>query len=124
MPTNDAWRRIKEHPNASFSDLSLLANVVASRAKCTGPRVVLSPHPECIPTPSPVPPAPPIDNETIILTDPHAQYREKEKAQLQETIPPQLVHQDVLVRCAQHRIREVPTSAVRDALRILDVRFP
>ena len=124
MPTNDAWRRIKEHPNASFADLSLLANVVASHAKCTGPRVVLSPRPERISVPSPVLPAPPIDNETIILTDPHAQYREKEKAQLQETISPQLVHQDVLVRCAQHRIREVPTSAVRDALRILDVRFP
>ena len=124
MPTNDAWRRIKEHPNASFADLSLLANVVASRAKCTGPRVVLSPRPERIFTPSPPLPAPPMDNETIILTDPHARYREKEKAQSQEAISPRSVHQDVLVRCAQHRIREVPTSAVRDALRILDVRFP
>lgn len=123
MPTNDAWHQIKDHPNSSFADLSLLASVVASRAKCTGPRVVLSPRPECISTPSPVVPAPPVDSETIILTDPHAQYREKEKAQLQENVSPRSIHQDVLVRCAQHRICDVPTSAVRDALRILDVKF-
>ncbi|KAF5356041.1 hypothetical protein D9756_003857 [Leucocoprinus leucothites] len=123
IPTNDAWRQIKDHPNVSFADLSLLASVVASRSKCTGPRVMLSPHPEHISTPPPAPPAPPVDNETIILTDPHAQYREKEKAQQQENASPRLVPQDVLVRCGQHRIREVPTSAVRDALRILDTKF-
>jgi hypothetical protein len=118
---NDAWRQIKAHPNVSFADLSLLASVVASHSKCTGPRVTLSPRPEHRITPPP--PAPPADNETIILTDPHAQYREKEKAQLQGSTSPQLVPQNVLAQCGQHRIREVPTFAVRDALRILDVKF-
>lgn len=120
IPTNDAWQQIKAHPNVSFADLSLLASVVATRSKCTGPRVLLSPNPESKPTPL----APSADSETIVLTDPHAQYREKEKAQLQgSTSPPRLVPQDVLVRCGQHRIREVPTSAVRDALRLLDAKF-
>ncbi|KXN89926.1 AP-1-like transcription factor [Leucoagaricus sp. SymC.cos] len=125
IPTNDAWRQIKVHPNVSFADLSLLANVVASRSKCTGPRVMLSPHPEHRAAPAPPPPpAPPRDNETIILTDPHAQYREKEKAQLHGGSSPQLVSQDVLVQYEPHRVCEVPTSAVRDALRILDAKFP
>ncbi|KIM85339.1 hypothetical protein PILCRDRAFT_817341 [Piloderma croceum F 1598] len=43
IPTNDAWRQIKSHPNVAFADLSLLADVVARRSKCTGPRVVISP---------------------------------------------------------------------------------
>ncbi|KAJ3570251.1 hypothetical protein NP233_g4526 [Leucocoprinus birnbaumii] len=121
IPTNDAWRQIKDHPNVSFADLSLLASVVASRSKCTGPRVLLSPPPRQT---TPPPPPPPADNETIILTDPHAQYREKEKAQMQGgSPPPRLVPEEVLVRCGRHRIREVPTSAVRDALRILDAKF-
>lgn len=120
IPTNDAWRQIKAHPNVSFADLSLLASVVASRSKCTGPRIVLSPNLEHRPTP---PPPPPADSETIILTDPHAQYREKEKAQLQGNMSSHLMPQDGLVRCTQHRICEVPTSAVRDALRLLDAKF-
>jgi translation initiation factor 3 subunit B len=119
IPMNAAWQQIKAHPNASFADLSLLANVVASRSRCVGPRIPLSPCPESKFTPPTPPLAPPADNETIILTDPHAQYKEKEKAQLQGASPPP---RDVLARCG--RIREVPTSAVRDALRLLDVKFP
>ncbi|KAF9452671.1 hypothetical protein P691DRAFT_783607 [Macrolepiota fuliginosa MF-IS2] len=121
IPTNDAWRQIKTHPNVSFADLSLLANVVASRSACTGPRVVMSPNLQN--RPSPPPPAPPTDNETIILTDPHAQYREKEKAQFQGKLSsPRLTPPD-MTHCTQHRICEVPTSAVRDALRLLDAKF-
>ena len=45
IPTNDAWRQLKAHPNVEFADLALLAEVVASRSKCTGPRVVISPSP-------------------------------------------------------------------------------
>ncbi|KAG8681381.1 hypothetical protein FRC08_015672, partial [Ceratobasidium sp. 394] len=40
------WARLKAHPNVAFADLALLADVVARRTKCTGPRVSLSPTPE------------------------------------------------------------------------------
>lgn len=119
IPTNDAWREIKAHPNVSFADLSLLASVVASRSKCTGPRILPSPSP---PPTSPLPSsAPSSDSETIILTDPHAQYREKEKAQFRGSASPP--PRNVFFQCSQHRICEVPTSAVRDALQLLDSKF-
>lgn len=40
IPTDDAWRRIKSHPNAGFANLSLLADVVSRRATCAGPSSV------------------------------------------------------------------------------------
>ena len=43
VPCDDAWRQLKSHPNVEFSDLELLAEVVARSAKCTGPRVAISP---------------------------------------------------------------------------------
>ena len=43
IPCDDAWRQLKSHPNVEFSDLKLLADVVARRSKCTGPRVIISP---------------------------------------------------------------------------------
>ena len=57
IPCDDAWRQFKSHPNVEFSDLKLLADVVARRSKCTGPRVVISPAlgsvtPERVATPS------------------------------------------------------------------------
>ena len=57
VPCDDAWRQLKSHPNVEFSDLKLLADVVARRSKCTGPRVVISPAlgsvtPERVATPT------------------------------------------------------------------------
>ena len=57
VPCNDAWRQLKSHPNVEFSDLKLLADVVARRSKCTGPRVIISPAlgsvtPERVATPT------------------------------------------------------------------------
>ncbi|KAH7107083.1 hypothetical protein BKA62DRAFT_227709 [Auriculariales sp. MPI-PUGE-AT-0066] len=46
IPTNCAWSQLKSHPNVAFTDLRLLAEVVAGKDKCTGPRVLLSPRPE------------------------------------------------------------------------------
>ena len=37
-----AWQKLKAHPNVDFADLSLLAEVVASRTKCAGPQLVVS----------------------------------------------------------------------------------
>lgn len=48
IPCDDVWRQIKSHPNVTFSDLDLLAEVVARRAKCTGPRVEIFPAPGSI----------------------------------------------------------------------------
>ncbi|KAH6917281.1 hypothetical protein BKA70DRAFT_329248 [Coprinopsis sp. MPI-PUGE-AT-0042] len=94
IPTNQAWKQIKEHPNVQFADLALLAEVVASRSKCTGPRVVITPPPERA-------------NDPI--------YRRES--------PPQLVPQEVLMECGRRRVREVHSEAVRDALRLLDAKF-
>lgn len=57
IPCDDAWRQLKSHPNVEFSDLKLLADVVARRSKCTGPRVIISPAlgsvtPERVATPA------------------------------------------------------------------------
>nr|VWO94359.1 B-ZIP transcription factor [Ganoderma boninense] len=134
IPCDAAWRQIKNHPNAAFTDLSLLAEVVARRSKCTGPRVEISPAPGSI-TPErgaspnlglglPATFAQPFDSQSIILTDPHAQYHERQRTRGSGTSsPPQLVPQDVLVKCGRQRVREVMADGVRDALRLLDARF-
>ncbi|KAK4685499.1 AP-1-like transcription factor, partial [Tremellales sp. Uapishka_1] len=46
MRCDEAWKALKAHPNAQYTSLALLADVVAKRTKCTGPRVELSPPPE------------------------------------------------------------------------------
>ncbi|KAI0375328.1 hypothetical protein BV20DRAFT_1117718 [Pilatotrama ljubarskyi] len=131
IPCDAAWRQIKSHPNAAFTDLSLLADVVARRTKCTGPRVEISPAPGSI-TPerglSPGVGFPSYtqqqDSQPILLTDPHAQYHERQRTRANGTSsPPQLVPQEVLVKCGRQRVREVMADGVRDALRLLDARF-
>ncbi|KAJ7492518.1 hypothetical protein FB451DRAFT_1021686 [Mycena latifolia] len=115
IPTNDAWRRLKSHPNVAFTDLDMLADVVARRSKCTGPRIILSPPP---PEPSEVPVAAGSNSEhPVLLTDPHAHFREKERVRA-STSPPR-----VQEKCGQRRVREVQADAVRDALRLLDAKF-
>ncbi|KDQ63657.1 hypothetical protein JAAARDRAFT_115096, partial [Jaapia argillacea MUCL 33604] len=96
ISTDDAWRQIKSHPNVAFSDLSLLADVVARRSKCSGPTVVISPAPGS---------------------------RQRERSESASTTP-RLVPQDVLVRCGRGAgVREVYTDGVREALRLLDAKF-
>ena len=133
MPTNDAWRQLKSHPNVSFADLSLLAEVVSRRSKCTGPHVVISPAPGSITPERSLSPKAPVtirseestngDNNAILLTDPHAHYRAKQ--QERSSLPsPRLVSEEELLKCGRQRfVREVHTDAVREALRLLDARF-
>ncbi|KAG6885458.1 hypothetical protein C0993_001538 [Termitomyces sp. T159_Od127] len=129
MPTNDAWQQIKAHPNVSFADLSLLAEVVVRRSKCTGPKVVISPAlesvtPEHVASPTRNTTNLPVDHESVLLTDPHAHFRAKERVRSSGSSPsPRLVPQDVLIRCGRQRIREVQTEAVHAALRLLDAKF-
>ncbi|KAG2023372.1 hypothetical protein CC2G_001033 [Coprinopsis cinerea AmutBmut pab1-1] len=98
IPTNKAWQQIKEHPNVQFADLALLAEVVASRSKCTGPRIVTSPAPE-------------------------VQQQESKFSHAGGSNPPRLVPQEILLECGRRRVREVHSEAVRDALRLLDAKF-
>lgn len=128
IPTDDAWRQLKSHPNVAFADLSLLAEVVARRSKCTGSRVVISPAPGSI-TPerstsmagpsrqggSTVP-----DHQSVLLIDPHERYHQKHR---ERSPPPRLVPQEVLIECGRRRIREVNADGVREALRLLDSKF-
>ncbi|KAJ7235907.1 hypothetical protein B0H12DRAFT_1141074 [Mycena haematopus] len=111
ITTNDAWQRLKSHPNVSFADLDMLADVVARRSKCTGPRVVLSPPPAAS---EPVA-AGTNSEEPVLLTDPHAHFHEKERTR---TSPPLMQE-----TCGQRRVREVQADAVREALRLLDGKF-
>jgi AP-1-like factor len=129
IPTSDAWRQLKSHPNVSFADLTLLAEVVARRSKCAGPTVVISPPPGSI-TPerasSPVAlrdrPSVGGENDVILLSDPHALYHMKERER-SACSSPNLV-QEELVRCPRTRsVREVHTAGVREALALLDSRF-
>ncbi|KAF9460789.1 hypothetical protein BDZ94DRAFT_1150500, partial [Collybia nuda] len=130
IPTNDAWLQIKSHPNVAFADLALLADVVARRSKCTGPKVIISPAlgsitPERSTSPGPSPINPQTsDQGSVLLTDPHAHYRERERARSSgPSSPPTLVPQEVLIRCGRQRVREVQADAVQAALRLLDAKF-
>ncbi|OJA10822.1 hypothetical protein AZE42_00277 [Rhizopogon vesiculosus] len=123
IPTNDAWRQLKSHPNVAFADLSLLADVVARRSKCTGSRVVISPAPGTV-TPERSPPmAGPSrhgDHQSVLLTDPHERYHQQQR---ERSSPPRLVPQEVLIECGRRRMREVNADGVREALRLLDSKF-
>lgn len=132
MPCDRAWRQIKSHPNVAFADLDLLAEVVARRSKCTGPRVEICPAPGSI-TPergiSPLtvqsqnPGQEEDSSQPVLLTDPHAHYHEVQRGRV-GTPSLQLVPQDILIQCGRRRVREVQTDSVREALRLLDARFP
>ncbi|KAI0257607.1 hypothetical protein BJV78DRAFT_1163809 [Lactifluus subvellereus] len=129
IPTSDAWRQLKSHPNVSFADLTLLAEVVARRSKCTGPTVVISPPPGSFtperpssPIASKDAPVVGVDDDTVLLSDPHAHYHRKEK-ELSVSSPPKLTLEEHL-RCSRPRsVREVHAAGVREALALLDSRF-
>ncbi|OCH95757.1 hypothetical protein OBBRIDRAFT_787964 [Obba rivulosa] len=127
---DDAWRQIKSHPNVAFADLSLLAEVVARRSKCTGPRVEISPAPGSITPERGLEPAAmhafvqEMDSQAVLLTDPHAQYHDQQQVRMTTpSSPPRLVPQEVLIRCGRQHVREVMADGVRDALRLLDAKF-
>ena len=108
VPCDDAWRQLKSHPNVEFSDLELLAEVVARRSKCTGPRVVISPPlgsvtPERVATPAFLP---------------------SESSHPPEFSRDILGARDGTVVREHHRVgvREVPRDALQAALNLLDAK--
>ncbi|KAL1749088.1 hypothetical protein HDZ31DRAFT_28153 [Schizophyllum fasciatum] len=117
IPTHEAWMQLKSHPNVAFEDLAMLADVVSRRAKCTGPRVVISPAPGSItPERATTPVEPPFKQEedaaaASVWRPPRSPDR------------PTLVPQHVLKTCGRRGMREVEVTAVQDALRLLDAKF-
>jgi AP-1-like factor len=111
VATNDAWARLKAHPNIAFADLALLADVVARRTKCTGPRVILSPSPEREVEPR--------RDETERGRSEEAVDEDGERNTLHP--PPMLVPHDALMRCGRERLMRVQAEGVRDALAMLDI---
>lgn len=107
VPTNDAWRQIKAHPNVEFADLALLADVVASRTVCPGPRFLFAPQ---------AAPASGSNDGAAI----EASYSNR---QADRSPPPMLVPQEILVECGRRNMRHVHTDGVREALRLLDAKF-
>ncbi len=116
IPTNEAWKKIKEHPNVSFADLNLLAEVVARRSKCTGPTVVISPAPgEATP-------------ERVASPEANAQTYSIQELFLSTTDTRNMEdrtssQQSMVVGCGYKGVREVYTDGVRDALHLLDKTF-
>jgi AP-1-like factor len=125
IPTNDAWRQLKSHPNVAFADLSLLADVVARRSKCTGPRVVISPAPGFFTPERNITPsiAPLRKAETEEQDSTHASFDGQHGGECSSPPPPQFVQQDLLIRCGRQTVREVRAEAVADALRLLDAKY-
>ena len=114
LPLHDFQDRslmIQAHPNAKFASLALLADVVAGRTKCTGPTIELSPAPTATPSPIPAhmpPPSIPAARSSPIGVGVHPH------------IPAAAHTHQVTAGPGIKRRMGVETSAVRDALRILD----
>lgn len=101
IPTNDAWQKLKAHPNVDFADLSLLAEVVASRTNCAGPQLVVS-------------------------STPSTQIRGERSSRVDRLggdSPIRLVDEKILLECGRRRIRQVHMDGVQEALRMLDAKF-
>ncbi|KAF8198948.1 hypothetical protein BJ912DRAFT_683864 [Pholiota molesta] len=110
ISTNDAWKKLKAHPNVEFADLSLLAEVVASRSKCLGPRLKMA-------IPLPIPPT--SNSSDQFLNNNSQQFRQRRH----ESPSLQLVPQEVLLECGRRRMRHVHSDGVNEALRLLDAKF-
>ncbi|KAF9478509.1 hypothetical protein BDN70DRAFT_879843 [Pholiota conissans] len=107
ISTNDAWKKLKAHPNVEFADLSLLAEVVASHSKCSGPHLMMD-------APTPISQA--NDLSSQFVDSPFGQQKKGSPSL-------QLVPQEVLLECGRQRMRHVHADGVKEALRLLDVKF-
>jgi hypothetical protein len=114
IPCNTAWAQLKSHPNIAFADLSLLADAVARRLKCSGPRVVEPDYEALVRRQSDGQAVDRgSDDMPVLLTDPHAQYHERSSSNSSA------MH----YQCGRQRVVEVEAEGVRDALAILDGQF-
>lgn len=102
MPTNNAWRKLKTHPNVQFADLTLLAEVVARKSICNGPELVIS-----------------SSHNTS-----EANHRTPTGTNQGGHSPPsRSVPHGTLLECGRKGLRHVRAEGVQEALRLLDVNF-
>lgn len=123
IPCDDAWRQIKaQNPQVSFADLTLLAEVVARRSKCTGPRVVISPALGSI--------TPERAHMSPVLASRAPSGSGMSEASMYGGAPPAYQEQpssssaEIRIQCGKPSVRELPAEAVRDAMRLLDIMYP
>nr|ODN93927.1 hypothetical protein L203_00095 [Cryptococcus depauperatus CBS 7841] len=119
---DQVWKQLKAHPNAKFASLALLADVVARRTKCLGPRV------EMCPSPMPASPAPFNNTSTSVSArgriPSHLPLPSSTHASSDVDASQSLAASNYMNHRYQKRSIEVETSAVRDALRLLDKASP
>lgn len=114
IPTSDAWRQLQSHPNVSFDDLALLADVVARKCECTGPQVMVSaPHGSASSRGGEISGGA-TQHPPIILVESHANY-----LGTGGNSQPSGVH----FKCGRRPVCEVNADGVADALRLLDNKF-
>ncbi len=102
----------KAHPNAQYASLDMLADVVARRTKCYGPRVELSPPPpETAGEAAPLRQLVPLDVSNVCTSRCRLQWANAVRPLLQE-----------LVVTHSKRRLEVQADGVRDALALLDAQ--
>jgi hypothetical protein len=111
MHTNDAWQKLKAHPNARFADLKLLAEVVVNRSKCNGPQLEISPTSQFH------------QDRVEPITNCPINGKDSSSSRHPDRSPPKLVPEEVLLRCGRRRMRQVHADGVQEALRILDAKF-
>jgi AP-1-like transcription factor len=123
---DSAWRQLKLHPNVESSDLSVLAEVVARRSKCLGPRVLSSPVPKPITTPERTSTPVNLPSSQSVhgdKGDERLAWHTENHHNLEPSFPSKLVPQEVLARCGrEQRVRTVHVDAVQAALRLLDAK--
>ncbi|WVQ73242.1 hypothetical protein IAR50_002808 [Cryptococcus sp. DSM 104548] len=123
---DQVWKQLKAHPNAKFASLALLADVVARRTKCLDGGDEMSPMPgsPALTNGTPGPsgsicgsPAPPHS---------HASMRGSPSVgpSMSPALGPGLSGMAALPHHGRKRNIEVETSAVRDALKMLDEATP
>jgi hypothetical protein len=120
IPTNEAWRQLKSHPNVEFTDLALLADVVVRRSQCNGPQPLNVPPPDTFP-PAQNLQGKQLDDETQQdhrNGGNHSQVHTNGSHSRQGLVP-----QRVLKECGRRRVQEVRTDALDAALGLLDAKF-
>jgi hypothetical protein len=118
MTCDQAWKTLKAHPNSRFASLALLADVVAGRTVCTGPRgdepgASLPGSPAAAPSA-----AQQALSQEVGVGAPRLRSKPistESKASGSSPVPGPLA-----APVARKRNMAVETSAVRDALRLLD----
>lgn len=114
MTCDQAWKTLKAHPNSRYASLSLLADVVAGRTVCTGPK--------------PDSPASPLSISAGVVSPRAARQEIGVGARVNGTTGhaagAATGGMAMVGGAGKKRNMAVETSAVRDALRLLDRTTP